>query len=107
MGRVPRGGRGVAGVLLRDGAHCAGVGRPHRPAGRNRAHMRRGEIWLADFGEPVGREQGYPRPALIVSNDDFNEAGFGLVVTVPLTTRDRGWAYHVEIPAGTTGLRKT
>ncbi|WP_204014187.1 type II toxin-antitoxin system PemK/MazF family toxin [Sphaerimonospora thailandensis] len=69
--------------------------------------VKQGEIWFADYGEPVGREQGYPRPALIVSNDDFHAAGFGLVIAVPLTTRNRGWTNHIEVPTGATGLRKT
>ncbi|GLW96614.1 type II toxin-antitoxin system PemK/MazF family toxin [Microtetraspora sp. NBRC 16547] len=66
-----------------------------------------GEIWFADFGSPVGREQAYPRPALVISNDDYNTAGFELVIVVPLTTRERGWNHHVEIPPGDSGLRKT
>ncbi|MCT9929494.1 type II toxin-antitoxin system PemK/MazF family toxin [Planotetraspora sp. A-T 1434] len=66
-----------------------------------------GDIWFADFGEPVGREQGYARPALVISNDAYNTAGFGLVIAAPLTTRDRGWSNHVEVPLGGTGLRTT
>jgi mRNA interferase MazF len=66
-----------------------------------------GDIWFTDFGEPAGREQGYPRPALVISNDDYNWAGFGLVIAAPLTTRDRGWSNHVEVPSAGTGLRTT
>ena len=33
---------------------------------------RRGEVWLVDFGVPVGREGGYVRPAVVVSSDMLN-----------------------------------
>jgi mRNA interferase MazF len=67
---------------------------------------RRGEIWLTDFGDPVGRQQGYLRPGVVVSVDGFNEAHSGLVFAVPTTTTKREWRTHVEV--GThTGLRQT
>lgn len=47
--------------------------------------MRRGEIWWADFGEPLGSEPGYRRPALIVQDDSFNESRINTVVLVPLS----------------------
>jgi mRNA interferase MazF len=67
---------------------------------------RRGDIWLADFGDPVGREQGYVRPGVIVSNDGFNRTRPGLVMAVPTTTTKRGWPTHVEIDTH-TGLKET
>ncbi|MFB9623017.1 type II toxin-antitoxin system PemK/MazF family toxin [Nonomuraea helvata] len=67
--------------------------------------MIQGEIWLADLGEPVGREQGFPRPVLVVSNDEFNAAA-PVKIVVPLTTTDRGWDNHVAIGCDGTGLEK-
>ncbi|SDH39121.1 mRNA interferase MazF [Nonomuraea jiangxiensis] len=64
-----------------------------------------GEIWLADLGEPSGREQGYRRPVLVVSNDDFN-AATAVKIIVPLTTTNRGWENHIPIPREGTGLEK-
>lgn len=32
-----------------------------------------GDIWYVDFSPQVGREQAGVRPALVVSNDAFNE----------------------------------
>ncbi|MFC5829057.1 type II toxin-antitoxin system PemK/MazF family toxin [Nonomuraea insulae] len=64
-----------------------------------------GEIWLADLGEPSGREQGYRRPVLVVSNDEFNSAT-AVKIIVPLTTTDRGWDNHVSVPTEGTGLEK-
>lgn len=65
---------------------------------------RRGEVWLIDFGDPVGREQAGRRPGVIVSADPLNESRAGVVVVVPMTTTRRGLPSHVEIDAGFSGL---
>jgi mRNA interferase MazF len=68
----------------------------------------RGEVWVADF-EPVrGHEQGRKRPALILSNDQFNDGPAQLVVVVPFTTRERAripLRVRIDPPEG--GLRET
>jgi mRNA interferase MazF len=66
--------------------------------------FRRGEVWLIDFGDPVGREQAGRRPGLVVSADPLNESRAGVVVVVPMTTSRRGLPSHVEIDAGSSGL---
>ena len=58
---------------------------------------RRGEIWLVDFGEPVGREQAGLRPAVVVSTDALNEGPAGLLLVVPVTSTRRDLPSHVEI----------
>jgi len=65
---------------------------------------RRGEVWLVDFGDPVGREQAGRRPAVIVSADSLNESRAGVVLVVPITTAYRGLPSHVEIDLGGSGL---
>ncbi len=65
---------------------------------------RRGEVWLVDFGEPVGREQAGKRPAVVVSADPLNESRAGVVVVVPITTAVRGLPSHIEIDRGSSGL---
>lgn len=65
---------------------------------------RRGEIWLVDFGEPIGREQGGTRPALVVSTDGLNDGPAGIVIAVPITTARRGLPSHVELEPGASGL---
>jgi mRNA interferase MazF len=75
-------------------AHCATP--PHS--------VRRGEVWLVDFGDPVGREQAGLRPAVVVSADSLNESRAGVVIVVPLTTSRRGLPSHVEIETGASGL---
>lgn len=49
----------------------------------------RGEVWLVDLNPVRGHEQGLTRPALVISNDEFNNGPAGLVVVVPLTTKER------------------
>jgi len=65
---------------------------------------RRGEIWLIDFGEPVGREQAGRRPAVVVSADALNESQAGVVIVVPCTRTRRDLPSHVELDAITSGL---
>jgi len=60
---------------------------------------------LVDFAEPVGHEQGYRRPAVIVSDDRLNRSRAGLAIVIPLTTTRRGLPSHVEIESGASGLQ--
>lgn len=64
----------------------------------------RGDIWLVDFGEPVGREQSGRRPAVVVSADPLNASRAGIVIVVPTTTTPRGLPSHIEIDPATSGL---
>jgi mRNA interferase MazF len=65
---------------------------------------RRGEIWLVDFGEPIGREQAGRRPAVVVSADPLNDSPAGVVIVVPCTTTHRGLPSHVELDPESSGL---
>jgi mRNA interferase MazF len=67
----------------------------------------RGEVWLTDFGEPVGREQSGRRPAVVVSSDPLNESRAGVVIVVATTTTRRGLPSHIEIEPGSSGLDDT
>jgi mRNA interferase MazF len=57
--------------------------------------MRRGEVYLCDFGEPMGHEPGFRHPAIILSHDDITR--FGTPVVVPITSTRRGYPTHVEL----------
>jgi mRNA interferase MazF len=58
----------------------------------------RGEIWWADFSPTRGHEQRGHRPALVVSDNRFNDSAAGLVLLCPLTTTDRsGIPWHIEV----------
>lgn len=64
----------------------------------------RGEIWLVDFSEPVGREQAGRRPAVVVSADPLNHSQAGVVIVVPCTTRRRELPSHVELDPEACGI---
>ncbi|MEV4803418.1 type II toxin-antitoxin system PemK/MazF family toxin [Nonomuraea sp. NPDC049421] len=69
--------------------------------------LAQGDIWFTHFDRPTGREQGFDRPALIISNDDLNASRLDIVFAVPLTTRERGYITHIRIGPEGTGLAKT
>ncbi len=68
---------------------------------------RAGEVWDVLFDPQVGREQRGLRPALVISNDEFNGLRNELHIVVPITGSDRGLPFHVRIEASTAGLTKT
>ncbi len=68
--------------------------------------MRRGEIWWAAFGDPIGSEPGYGRPAIIVSSNTINASALKTVLTVPVTgnlSREH-FDTSVRLPRRGTGL---
>jgi mRNA interferase MazF len=67
----------------------------------------RGEVWLVDLNPTRGHEQASRRPALVVSNDVFNLGPAGLVVLIPMTTRDRRIPLHIRIDPPEGGVRET
>lgn len=65
---------------------------------------RRGETWLLDFGEPIGHEQGWQRPGLVVSSDQWNRHA-GVVTVLPLTRTSHDLPTRIEIePDSANGL---
>lgn len=71
----------------------------------NASTPERGEVWFAALDPVLSGEQGGTRPVLVVSSSTFNMWPVGLVVVVPITTRDRGFDHHV--PIGDGGLDRT
>ena len=68
---------------------------------------RRGELWLLDLGEPLGHEQGWSRPALVVSSDQWNRHA-PTVTVLPLTRTRHDLPTRVEIePDMRNGLDAT
>lgn len=68
---------------------------------------RKGEVWLCEFGDPLGREQAGRRPAVVVSANPLNDSPAGVVIVVPTTTTYRNLPSHVEIEPGLSGLDDT
>lgn len=59
----------------------------------------RGDLIVLDFDPQAGHEQMKRRPALVLSPAAFNDA-FGLAFVAPITTKPRGHAFEVLLPAG-------
>ena len=70
--------------------------------------MTRGEIWLVDFGVPLGSEADYRRPSVVVQNNDFNESNIGTCTVIPLTSNMilAGYTPNVVVPKKVSGLSK-
>lgn len=69
--------------------------------------MRRGDIYFADLGEPIGHKQGLHRPVLIVSAPQWIDSKPPVLSVLPLTRSYRRRATHVEIEPGSSGLKDT
>jgi mRNA interferase MazF len=67
--------------------------------------MKPGTITFAKPEPTVGREQAGWRPVLVVSSAEFAHFIPGLVIAVPLTTRDRGLPHHVPVTGDAAGLK--
>ena len=60
---------------------------------------RKGDFVAMDFDPQSGHEQKGRRPALVISNDLFNQAT-GLCIVCPVTNTRRDYPFHVVIPDG-------
>jgi mRNA interferase MazF len=66
----------------------------------------RGEIWTVNLNPVRGHEQAGYRPGLVISVDTFNHGPAGLVVIIPITTKERGIPFHVAINPPEAGVSK-
>lgn len=57
--------------------------------------LNRGDIYLCDFGDPIGHEPAFRRPAVVISAAELSR--FGLPIVLPLTRTKRGYPTHVEL----------
>jgi mRNA interferase MazF len=64
-----------------------------------------GDVVLADLNPVRGHEQAGTRPALVISIDPFNRGPAGLVIVVPITTKDKRIASHLAIEPPEGGLK--
>lgn len=58
--------------------------------------LEQGDIIYVDFNPQSGHEQKGTRPALVISNNDFNYLS-DLVLAAPITHTNRNNIFHVEI----------
>ena len=67
-----------------------------------------GDIWWAEFPEPVGSAPGFRRPVVVVQGNPLNRSRIATVVCVPLTS-NLTWADapgNTRLSAKETGLPK-
>lgn len=62
---------------------------------------KKGDYVAVTFDPQSGHEQMGRRPALVVSNDLFNQHT-GLAIVCPITNTGRDYPFHVVIPSGTS-----
>lgn len=60
----------------------------------------RGDIIVFDFSPTSGHEQSGIRPAIVLTNIDFNRGG--LVFVCPITSTERGHFFEVKVEAKET-----
>lgn len=67
--------------------------------------MKRGEVWMVDFGPATGPEQAGIRPAIILQDDLLGQV-FATTIVIPLTTNLRRLSLTttVLLNAGEGGL---
>jgi mRNA interferase MazF len=58
----------------------------------------KGDFIYLNFSPQAGHEQKGRRPALVVSNDLFNQ-GTGLTIVCPVTHTDRNNPFHLPVPS--------
>ncbi len=56
-----------------------------------------GEVVIADLGEPVGREAGFPRPVVVVTAQVVLAQGPNVVHVVPVTSTRRGFRSEIDL----------
>jgi mRNA interferase MazF len=59
----------------------------------------KGDLIALTFDPQSGHEQKGRRPALVISNDLFNQRT-GLAIVCPITNTRRDLPFHVALPAG-------
>jgi mRNA interferase MazF len=64
----------------------------------------RGEVWLVDLNPTRGHEQAGKRPCLVISVNMFNQGASELIVVLPITSKEKGIPFHVEINPPDGGL---
>jgi len=70
----------------------------------NTPEPKRGDIWSVTLDPVVAREQAGIRPALILSVDKFNHGPSGLVVVLPVTSKNKSQPIHVAVIPPEGGL---
>lgn len=57
---------------------------------------KKGDLVILTFDPQAGHEQQGRRPALVISNDVFNQR-VGLAIACPITNTDRNFPFHIAV----------
>ena len=68
------------------------------------SQLTRREVWLVTLDPTTGREQAGMRPALVVSDDTFNQGFAELVFIIPITSKAKNIRSHVSLNPPEGGL---
>jgi mRNA interferase MazF len=68
------------------------------------SQVRPWQVWLADFGQTIGSEQGDVRPVVVVASDLHCRFPIDMTLVVPVTSKDRGLPHHVPVSSAESGL---
>jgi mRNA interferase MazF len=60
---------------------------------------KRGDLIWLNFTPQAGHEQAGRRPALVISDDEYNRT-VGLILACPVTSRVKGYPFEVLLPGG-------
>ena len=63
----------------------------------NNHKIYRGDVWLINLNPAMGHEQSGIRPALIFSDDLFNNGLSGLIIILPITSKKKNLNTHIQI----------
>ena len=70
--------------------------------------IQQGSIVLVDFDPSLGNEQKGKRPALVISKGSFHELTNGLLIALPITSRDSDeFPLHVTLDKRTKTKEKS
>lgn len=60
--------------------------------------VKQGDVIKVDFDPQKGHEQAGYRPAIVISNNIYNERT-GLVLACPITNNTKSFPLHIELPS--------
>jgi mRNA interferase MazF len=63
-------------------------------------YPQQGDIVMTNFNPQSGHEQNGCRPALIISNNQYNQIS-SLVIACPITRTDKGFPLHLKLDGRT------
>lgn len=67
----------------------------------------RRQIWLVSLEDAAtGHEQTKTRPALVISDDIYNNGPSEMLIVLFITTKDKGIPFHVPVGGREGGLKK-